>query len=288
MKRKKIKMVHIDYKDINYKDIPLNDLEVSRSQVRLSDVNKDIDELVDSIRKVGLLEPILVAPEGPDGKHEIILGQRRVLAHRLLGLETIKAGILSKRITEIEAKVLSVTENFVRSPLSRKDLTDVCLYLHRRYGSMKDVATETGLPLDKVRQYVRYERLIPELKKAVDDDEVDLNAALRTQDALSIESDPDPQDCLKLAKEMTGMSGAQRKNVQKQLKDRPDSSVDEVVEDAKSGGKVTQIPVTLLYHVHRSLRNFAKAEGITIDEAAAMLIEDGLSLNGYSISEDIE
>ena len=275
-------------KIVEYKDIPLDKLEVGKGQVRTSLTDKGIDDLVDSIRKVGLLEPILVAPPGPSGKFEIILGQRRFLAHRLLQADTIMAGILDERLEEIEAKVLSVTENLVRSDLNRKDLIDVCTHLYKHYGTMNAVAAETGLSSEKVSEYVKYERLIPDLKIAVDNGEVDLNAALRAQDALAIDGKPDPIECLKLSKEMTSMSGAQRKNIQKQLKDQPDSSIDEVVEDAKSGGKLTQIQVTLLHHVHSSLRSYAKDEDITIDEAAAVLIENGLSLNGYSISEDKE
>ena len=273
---------------VEFKDIPLVDLEIGKGQVRLSDAHQDIDELVDSIRKVGLLEPIVVAPPGPNGKHEVILGQRRYLAHRLLQAKTITAGILDERVEEIEAKVLSVTENLVRRDLNRKDLIDVCTYLYKHYGSISAVVTETGLSSEKVSEYVKYDRLIPELKGVVDDGEADLNAALRAQDALATEGEPDPQECVKLAKEMTGMSGAQRKNVKKKLIENPSVSVDEVIEQAKSGEKVTQIVVTLGQQIHRSLWNFARAEGTTIDEAAARLIENGLSGSGYDADGGIE
>ena len=269
-----------------HKDIPLVDLEIGMYQVRTRDVSKDIDELAESIRKVGLLEPIVVAPPGPNGKYEIILGQRRYLAHRLLQEETIRAGILDERVDEIEAKVLSVTENLVRRDLNRKDLIDVCTYLYKHYASINAVARETGLSTSKVSEYVKYDRLIPELKKVFDDGEVDLNAALRAQDALAAEGDPDPQECIKLAIEMTGMSGAQRKNIQNQFVENPSASVDEVVERAKSGEKVTQISVTLGHQIHRSLVRFAKAEGVTIDVAASQLIENGLSDSGYDEVEE--
>ena len=273
---------------VEFKDIPLVDLEIGKGQVRLSDAHQDIDELVDSIRKVGLLEPIVVAPPGSNGKHEVILGQRRYLAHRLLQAKTITAGILDERVDEIEAKVLSVTENLVRRDLNRKDLIDVCTYLYKHYGSISAVATETGLSSEKVSEYVKYDRLIPELKGVVDDGEADLNAALRAQDALATEGEPDPQESVKLAKEMTGMSGAQRKNVKKKLIENPSVSVDEVIEQAKSGEKVTQIVVTLGQQIHRSLWNFARAEGTTIDEAAARLIENGLLGSGYDTDGGIE
>ena len=274
-------------KIVEFKDIPLDDLEIGKGQVRLRDVGRDIDELADSIRKVGLLEPIVVAPPGSSGKYEIILGQRRFLAHRELGLATITAGVLSERVEEIKAKVLSVTENLVRRDLNRKDLIDVCTYLYKQYGSMKDVVDETGLRPGRVSEYVKYDRLSPKLKKVVDSGDADLRAALRAQDALSIEGEPDSQEAVKLATEMSRMSGAQQERIQKELAD-PTASVDEVIEQAKSGRKVTQLVVTLGQQAHNSLQHFASDEGTSIAEAAAQLIENGLSLNGYDMSGSIE
>ena len=81
-------------KIVGFKEIALSDLVISKSQVRQRETGKEIDELVDSIQKVGLLEPILVAPAQTPGNFEIILGQRRFLAHQELGKETITAGML--------------------------------------------------------------------------------------------------------------------------------------------------------------------------------------------------
>ena len=272
----------------DFKDIPLEDLEIGKSQVRLSDISTDIDELADSIDKVGLLEPIVVAPPGPSGKHEIILGQRRYLAHQELGLKTIKAGILSEHVDEIKAKVLSVTENLVRRELNRKDLIDVCTYLFKQYGSITDVANETGLRAQKVSEYVKYDRLNSELKELVDNGDVELKTALRAQDAVLALGNPNPEEAVKLAKEMSPMSGAQQKKIQQELKQDPTASVDEVIEEAKSGGKVTQIVVTLGQQIHTSLGRFAREEGTSADEAAAQLIENGLSRNGYDTDGGIE
>ena len=266
---------------VDFIDIPLNQLEIGKSQVRLSDVGKGIDELADSINKVGLLEPIVVAPQGANGKYEIILGQRRFLAHQLLRLETIKAGILNERVTEIEAKVLSVTENLMRRELNRKDLIDVCTYLYKQYGTIKDVVTESGLPYHKVREYVKYDRLAPELKQLVDNAEVDLKAALRAQDASSAGGDFEPKDAVKLAKELSGMSSAQQKKVQKELEEDPLESVDTVIDRAKGSGKVTQLIVTLGQQAHVSLQSFADDEGTVLGDAAAQLIEEGLVSKGY-------
>lgn len=265
-----------------FEDIPLNQLEISTSQVRLSDTGEDISELADSIAKVGLLEPILVSPPGPTGKYEIILGQRRFLAHQELGFHSIKAGILSDHVKEIEAKVLSVTENLVRRDLNNKDLIDVCTYLYKQYASIKDVVAQTGLPYDKVSKYVKYDRLIPELKDVVNTGEVDVKAALRAQDALLVVGELDPQEVVKVAKEMAPMSGAQQKRIQDALKSNPDVPVDQVIEEAKSKSRVIQVLVTLGQQIHISLGQFARDEDTSVDEAASQLIHDGLAGLGYN------
>ena len=68
-------------------ELKLDDLTLSKGQVRTK-VGEGIDELAESIRVLGLLEPIVVMPSSKAGKYEILTGQRRFLAHKRLGNET--------------------------------------------------------------------------------------------------------------------------------------------------------------------------------------------------------
>ena len=52
------------------RDIPLDDLVIGKGQVRVRDVQKDIDELAESIRVQGLLQPIVVCEADKQGKYE--------------------------------------------------------------------------------------------------------------------------------------------------------------------------------------------------------------------------
>src|SRR5262245_57228077 len=122
------------------KEVKLDDLVISKGQVRLSGVGEEIEELAASINKIGLLEPIVVCPAEKKGQFEILTGQRRFLAHRMLKKDTILACILDKRVDETTAKVISVTENLVRKDLNRRDLITACTALYKLYGSVKDVA----------------------------------------------------------------------------------------------------------------------------------------------------
>lgn len=260
---------------VAFKEIPLGDLIIGFGQTRIRDVEKDIDELADSIEKVGQLEPIVVSPTEYDGKYEIITGQRRFLAHQELNRRMIWAAVLDERVDEITAKVLSVTENLVRRDLHSSDLIDVCTYLYKHYGTIRAVSEETGLAPNKVGKYVKYDQLIPELKNLVDTGRVKIDTALRAQQA----SQMDAEEAVQFALEMQPMSGAQQTAIVKRRDSNPHLSADDVIEDAKSGGKITQILVRLTTDVHSALGQFAALHQTRIDDAAERLIREGLYLN---------
>ena len=262
-------------------EIPLEKLVIGKGQSRLSGVGKNIDELADSIAKMGLLEPIVVSMPDEAGKYEILTGQRRFLAHQQLGRKTILAGVLDEKVDETTAKVISLTENLVRTDLNRRDLITVCTALYKKYSSIDDVCEETGLPKSKVRLYVKYERLRPELKSLVDDGEVELKVALKAQDAASVGGGFDKDEAIKLAKEMSGMTGVMQKKVVEAITENPDQEIDDVIEHAKSGGKITQMVIEMGPREKAALLKFAADEGTNTGDAARSLIEDGLAQKGY-------
>lgn len=264
-------------KILEYRDIPLDDLVIGMGQVRTQSPAKGIDELVRSIDSQGLLQPIVVCPAMDEGKWEILVGQRRFLAYKLLKRESIAAAILDERVTGREAKAISITENLIRRQLSGKELKDGILYLGNQYGSIKDVVEATGLPRNKVRDNIKYPRLVPALKELVDRERVDVNAALKAQDAATDEAhDVNVKFATALALQMAPVSGPQRKNVTKVIKARPERRVEDVVEDAKAGSQVTQITATVTRDTRAALQRFAREEGTNQDEAAVSLIEEAL------------
>ena len=268
-------------KIVKYRDLELDDLVIGRGQVRTSSPGKGIEELAKSIAVQGLLQPIVVCEARTPGKWEILTGQRRFLAHKMLGKETIAAAVLDGRVDEREAKAISITENLIRRRLSGKELKDGILYLYNIYGSINDVWEATGIPREQIRDYVKYPRLLPELKELVDDGVVNINAAVKAQDASEDDyGQPDADVAVRLAEEMQPMSGPQRKNVVRQRKENPDKPIEDVIENAKTGSRVTQVVATVTQETHRAIRSFAADENVTQDEAAAGLIEEALTGRG--------
>jgi ParB family transcriptional regulator, chromosome partitioning protein len=263
------------------REIPLDQLEIGPSQARIRDVAKNIEELAESIDKMGLLEPIVVCPLGDD-RYEIITGQRRFLAHQHLGRDKIMAVILGERVDNDVAKAISLTENMVRQDISTNDYIDACTALYRRYGSIKAVADELGLPPNKVSQYVKYDQLTPKMKEMVDEAKVDLKTAIRAQKAATDDSgDVDEEAAVVLAQEMKGLSNLQQRNVEKAAEENKGASVDEIIEAGRRQPRQKQIVVTISEQTHDALQKFATDDGSNQDDAASTLIVTGLTDRGY-------
>lgn len=96
----------------DYKEIPVADIHTA-AQPR---VHFDVKDLAESIKRDGLHQPITVCPDEAGG-YLLIMGERRLRAHRLLGLPTIKCLITAKQPAE-ERFIASLVENIQREDLS--------------------------------------------------------------------------------------------------------------------------------------------------------------------------
>lgn len=83
-------------------------------QPRTDISEEQIEELADSIKKVGVLQPIIVRPEG--SAYQIIAGERRWRAAQAAGLERVPVRVMVT--TETEALALALIENLQREDLN--------------------------------------------------------------------------------------------------------------------------------------------------------------------------
>ena len=267
-------------KEVESKKIPVDLVEIGPEQSRLRAVEKNIDDLVENIRRFGLLNPITVFPR--EGKYELLEGQRRLLAVKKLGWKEIDARIISRIVDPIEAKAISFSENFLRENLVRKDVIDACTAFYNRYGSMKAVAEELGLPYHRVRKYVLYDRLPDEMKNLVDDKKVALGHALKATDAATtVEGDIDVEKAVEIAQEIKTLTGGQKEKLTEISQERPTASAEEIIEEAKKPPKIIRLEITLALRHYESLKKAAGETGITESEAAVRGIIEWLAREGY-------
>lgn len=126
--------------------IPLGDIEASPDQPRTT-FDDTIQNLADSIKTEGLLQPIVVTKEGT--KYRIVAGERRFRAATLLGLGEIECRILRKNAKDTYR--LAVIENLQRENLDAIDEAKAFRKLKSEYGyNDSDLARIVG----KSRNYV--------------------------------------------------------------------------------------------------------------------------------------
>ena len=94
--------------------LPINKIKVNKDQPRKNFDQDALDELADSIKKNGILQPILVRKKGE--KYEIVAGERRYQAAKIAGLKEVPVTI--KDIDDKEVFQLALIENLQRADLN--------------------------------------------------------------------------------------------------------------------------------------------------------------------------
>lgn len=96
-------------------EVPIDSVSPNPDQPRTNFKKEELEELAASIEKDGLLQPILVRPIGPQ-KYQIIAGERRWQACKIVGLKTVPVRI--KEADDDLALELALVENVQRSDLN--------------------------------------------------------------------------------------------------------------------------------------------------------------------------
>lgn len=122
------------------KIIPINQIEPNPDQPRVE--IGDLSELSSSIKQKGVLEPILVKPNG-DGTWMIIAGERRWRAANLAGLREIPC--IELDIDEKSIAEIALIENLQRKDLNVWEEADGLAFLGSRYGyTHEEIAKKIG------------------------------------------------------------------------------------------------------------------------------------------------
>jgi ParB/RepB/Spo0J family partition protein len=131
-----------------------------------------VRELAESIRESGLLQPILIRPS--NGRFEIVAGDRRYLAHKLLNLKEIKS--IVRELDDQETVIIRGIENLQRVDLSPSEEAAVYLILKEEGGlSTGQIAKKTGKAHNTIARYLIFGKCPIEIRRAVDRKEVSLN-----------------------------------------------------------------------------------------------------------------
>ncbi|NLP00031.1 MAG: ParB N-terminal domain-containing protein, partial [Clostridiaceae bacterium] len=99
--------------------------------------------LVDSIREIGVILPVVVRPI-KDGDYEILSGHNRVNAARIAGLDIVPA-IIKEGLTEEEANLIVTETNLLQRSFSDLSHSERAIALKRHYDNIKEQSKKAQL-----------------------------------------------------------------------------------------------------------------------------------------------
>ncbi len=104
------------------RDLPIDAIEANPYQPRKSFDEERLKELAESIRRHGLLQPVVVIPN-KDG-WILVAGERRLRAHKMIGAKTIRAIVAEVDLDQMRMRELALVENIQRENLNPIELAE--------------------------------------------------------------------------------------------------------------------------------------------------------------------
>lgn len=103
-------------------ELPLVKVTPNKNQPRQNFKEQTLNELAESIREFGIIQPIIVRSLDGGGLYEIISGERRYKAAKILGLATIPC-IINQNVDDIASLEMALIENIQRDDLTPIELS---------------------------------------------------------------------------------------------------------------------------------------------------------------------
>lgn len=144
----------------HFGEIPVSDIHPNRKQPRQEFDEDEMEELVHSIREIGLLQPIVIRPsqEEGDAKYELVMGERRWRATQRAGLETIPA--IVRQTQDVDLLRDALLENLHRSQLNPLEEAAAYQQLLNEFGTTQDeLALKIGRSRPQISNTIRLLRL---------------------------------------------------------------------------------------------------------------------------------
>ncbi len=179
-------------------EIPLDRIQRNPYQTRSKFDEAALDELAQSISATGVVQPITVRPL-PDGRFQLIAGERRWLASRKAGKPTVPAMVL--KATDEQAMEMTIVENLQRADLNPMEQARAYERLGREFQlTQEQMAQRTGKDRASVANFLRLLRLPTAVQHRVEAGELSFGHA-RT--LLALESE---QQMLAAAQKVAALS----------------------------------------------------------------------------------
>lgn len=176
------------------KQIPIQNIVPNPHQPRQHFDHGQLEDLISSIREHGVLQPLVVSPL-PDGKYELIAGERRLRASTIAGLNSVPA--IVRDATEQQKLELAIIENVQRQDLNSIEEAHAYTRLMEEFNLTQDeVSRKVGRSRPGVANTLRLLQLPQEIQQAL------IESRISTSNARTLLSLPSETEQMNLFRSM--------------------------------------------------------------------------------------
>ena len=156
-------------------EISLDQLTPGEFQPRTKMHKETLEELADSIKNQGVLQPLLVR-EKASGRYEIIAGERRWRAAQIAGLKSVPVSI--KKVNNNDAAKIALVENLQREDLNAMDQSRGLQRLQMEFNlSQEELAKSLGKSRSAVTNLLRLSKLDKKVQGYLESGEIEMGHA---------------------------------------------------------------------------------------------------------------
>lgn len=227
-------------------EVLISEIDRNPNQPRREFDEEALQELANSIRELGIVQPITLR-QMPEGRYQIIAGERRWRASQLAGLTAIPAYI--RTINDETMMEMALVENIQREDLNAVEVALAYQHLIDNTGmSQERVAERVGKKRATVANFLRLLRLPAQVQMALQSKTIDMGHA---RALLSLD---DPKLQIKVFKEIlkNGYSVRKVEELTQQLKNGA---------DVETGKKVIKAKAQLPEHIENARKHISTLTG---------------------------
>ena len=156
-------------------EVPLSQIHANPDQPRRDFDQESLEELAESLREIGIIQPITLRKMA-EGDYQIIAGERRFRAAGIAGLKTIPAYIRTADDENVMA--MALIENIQREDLNSMEVALACQNLLEVYDmTQEQLSSRIGKKRATIANYIRLLKLPAEIQVALKNKQIDMGHA---------------------------------------------------------------------------------------------------------------
>ena len=252
----------------NIVEIPIEDIYPNANQPRTHFDEKALQELAESIKVLGIIQPITVRKDG--AKFEIISGERRYRASKMVGLKEIPAYV--RLVNDQELLEMALVENIQREDLDAIEVALTYQRLLEEIGLTQEALSQrVGKERSTITNSIRLLKLNPDVQQAIRNGDI---SAGHGRAILSLEN---PEDQQALFKQIVNnrLSVRQAEEAAKHFKSPKEISI-------------SKEPKTLPNNLRRAEKTLADALALKVEIKSSAKGDKGKIVLNFDNEEELE